>query len=58
MNMIEKDSLKAADRAAHLGGGYVSPEVNVILFQPEGVLCASVGGDHEGFEPGGEYEID
>lgn len=24
-----------------LGGGYVSPEVKVVLIQPEGVLCSS-----------------
>lgn len=40
-----------------IGGGiYLSPEVNVILFQPEGVLCTS--GDSEDFGLGGEYEIE
>ena len=32
-----------------IGGGYKSPEVKVLTFQPEGVLCASVNNSHEGF---------
>lgn len=30
-------------------GGYKSPEVKVLTFQPEGVLCASVNNGHDGF---------
>lgn len=37
--------------------GYVSPEVNILVFQPEGVLCSSFGAGHEGFEDGGEYDL-
>lgn len=51
MSEIMKENLN------RIGGGiYLSPEVNVILFQPEGVLCTS--GDHAGYEPDGEYEIE
>ena len=32
-----------------IGGGYKSPEVKVLTFQPEGVLCASVNNEHDGF---------
>lgn len=32
-----------------VGGGYKSPEVKVLTFQPEGVLCASVNNGHDGF---------
>lgn len=35
--------------------GYVSPEVNILVFQPEGVLCLS--SEHEGFGDGGEYDL-
>ena len=31
------------------GGGYKSPEVKVLTFQPEGVLCASVYNEHQEF---------
>lgn len=31
------------------GGQYKSPEVKVLTFQPEGVLCASVNNGHDGF---------
>lgn len=37
---------------------YSSPEVRVVLFQPEGVLCSSVEGiSHEEFSEGGYYEL-
>ena len=32
-----------------IGGVYKSPEVKVLTFQPEGVLCASVNNGHDGF---------
>ena len=32
-----------------IGGGYKSPEVKVLTFQPEGVLCASVYNEHQEF---------
>ena len=38
-------------------GEYVSPEVKTVFFQSEGVLCSSVGGAHEGFGDGGEYDL-
>ena len=37
-------------------GLYVSPEVKVVLFQFEGILCLS-GTGHDGFENGGEYDL-
>lgn len=37
---------------------YTSPEVKVVLIQPEGVLCSSVEGiSHEEFSEGGYYEL-
>ena len=37
---------------------YTSPEVRVVLIQPEGVLCSSVEGiSHEEFSEGGSYEL-
>ena len=30
--------------------GYKTPEVKVLTFQPEGVLCSSVYNNHQGFE--------
>ena len=39
-------------------GLYVSPEVKVVLFKFECVLCGSVtGSGHDGFENGGEYDL-
>ena len=39
-------------------GLYVSPEVKVVLFQFEGVLCGSVtGSGHDDFIVGGEYDL-
>ena len=36
--------------AINSGGGYKSPEIKTVLFQPEGVLCLSViGFSHEDF---------
>ena len=33
-----------------LGGGYKSPEIKTVVFQPEGVICFSVMGmSHEDF---------
>lgn len=37
---------------------YISPEVRVVLIQPEGVLCSSVEGiSHEKFSEGDYYEL-
>ena len=44
-------------RSESMSGGYVSPFVKVIWFQSEGVLCESVGSEHEGFGDGGEYDL-
>ena len=38
-------------------GEYVSPEVKVVLFQSEGVLCASLGSGHDGFEYDGSDDL-
>ena len=39
-----------------MSGAYVSPEVKVVLFQFEGILCLS-GTGHDGFEDGGDYDL-
>lgn len=37
---------------------YTSPEVEVALIKPEGVLCSSVEGiSNEEFSEGGSYEL-
>lgn len=36
---------------------YVSPEVNVVSYCSQGILCSSVGAGHDGFEDGGEYDL-
>lgn len=38
-------------------GEYVSPEVNVVSYCSQGILCSSVGAGHDGFEDGGEYDL-
>ena len=38
-------------------GVYQSPEVKVVLLQFEGILCGSVGSDHEDFGDGGSYDL-
>ena len=38
-------------------GAYVSPEVNVVSYCSQGILCSSVGAGHDGFEDGGEYDL-
>lgn len=39
-------------------GEYITPDVKILTFQSEGVLCGSVtGSSHEGFETGGEYDL-
>ena len=39
-------------------GLYESPEVKVVLFQSEGMLCSSVtGSGHDGFEDGGSFDL-
>ncbi len=55
MNDVRKTLVES-----QLGGGtvYISPKVEVVLFQPEGILCSSVYGvDNEAFSEGGSYEI-
>ena len=37
------------NKSLMMGGGYKTPEVKVLTFQPEGVLCASVNNEHDGF---------
>lgn len=58
INMSEKISLKAADRAAtHWGGQYASPEVSIVILQPEGVLCQSGTFGNEDFIDGGSEDL-
>lgn len=54
MNDVRKTLVES-----QLGGAvYISPKVEVVLFQPEGILCSSVYGvDNEAFSEGGSYEI-
>lgn len=55
--MVKNVNSNAAVTAANRGE-YVSPEVKVVLVQPEGVLCSSVQGiDNEDFTDGGNYEF-
>jgi hypothetical protein len=44
MNVVSKT------HGESMSGAYVSPEVKVVLFQSEGVLCASLGSGHDGFD--------
>lgn len=39
----------ANNQSHNIGGGYESPDVKVVTFQSEGVLCSSVINGHEGF---------
>lgn len=39
--MVKNVTSNAAASAACLRGGYVSPELKIVLFRPEGVLCSS-----------------
>ena len=40
---------KLTENQSVINGGYKSPEVKVLTFQPEGVLCASVYNEHQEF---------
>ena len=51
MNVVSKAHEESKFRV------YVSPEVKIVFFQSEGILCSSVGGSHEGFGDGGEYDL-
>ena len=42
--MVKSNASKMALSCHKLGGGYKSPEIKTVIFQPEGVLCASVFG--------------
>jgi hypothetical protein len=43
-----KSVFNVASSATRLGA-YESPDAQVVLLHPEGVLCSSVGVGHEGF---------
>ena len=48
--MVKSNVSKMALSCHKLGGGYKSPEIKTVIFQPEGVVCASViGFSHEDF---------
>ena len=49
--MVKSNVSKMALSCHKLGGGYKSPEIKTVIFQPEGVVCASVFGgfEHQGF---------
>lgn len=50
--------MQAAAYRAAFSGIYVSPVVNVIYFESEGIICSSVtGSGHDGFEDGGSYDL-
>jgi hypothetical protein len=38
-------------------GAYEAPEVIVVAYRSQGILCSSVGAGHDGFEDGGEYDL-
>ena len=48
--MVKSNVSKMALSCRKLGG-YKSPEIKTVIFQPEGVVCASVFGgfEHQGF---------
>lgn len=40
-------------------GAYQSPDVKVVVYRSEGVLCASVTGiGHDDFEAGGSFDLE
>ena len=48
--MVKSNASKMALSCHKLGRGYKSPEIKTVIFQPEGVVCASViGFSHEDF---------
>jgi hypothetical protein len=48
--MVKNTASKMALSCHKLGGGYKSPEIKTVIFQPEGVVCASVFGlEHQSF---------
>ena len=51
MNVVSKT------QGESMYGAYVSPEVNVVAYRSQGILCSSVGAGHDGFEDGGEYDL-
>ena len=46
--MVNNTASKMALSCRKLGG-YKSPEIKTVIFQPEGVVCASVFLEHQGF---------
>lgn len=38
-------------------GEYITPDVKILTFQSEGVLCGSVTTEHEDFTMGDSYDI-
>ena len=55
--MIKNVDFNAVTSAAEVRK-YVSPEVKVVIFHHEGILCSSVEGvSHEGFSEGGSYDL-
>lgn len=54
--MVVKQSLMKVNGLSNLamsghtlGSGYVSPKMKTVFFLPEGVLCASIYLEHQGF---------
>ena len=39
--MVKSNVSKMALSCHKLGGGYKSPEIKTVIFQPEGVICVS-----------------
>ena len=38
-------------------GHYESPQASVMDVLPEGVLCGSLGSNHEGYRDGGSFDL-
>ena len=57
INWIEMNEVKKTLAGESALGAYVTPETKVLHVQPEGVLCSSVGSEHEGFGDGSEYDL-
>jgi hypothetical protein len=48
--MVRNNESMAASSCRSTCGGYVSPEVVVVLLESASVLCSSVLNKHEGFD--------
>ena len=58
-NLMKVNGLSNLAMSGHtLGSGYVSPKMKTVFFLPEGVLCASIYLEHQGFSYDQEEDVD